>query len=41
MTNMYGDDLELIQINNGDELRIDITIGLTGLKNLQLRLLKV
>jgi hypothetical protein len=25
-----GDDTELIQINDGDELRIDITIGLTG-----------
>lgn len=31
INNQYvGDDLELIQINNGDELRIDITIGLTG-----------
>ena len=31
INNQYvGDDLELIKINNGDELRIDITIGLTG-----------
>jgi hypothetical protein len=31
INNQYvGDDLELVQINNGDELKIDITVGLTG-----------
>jgi hypothetical protein len=31
INNQYvGDDVNLIQINNGDELKIDIIIGLTG-----------
>jgi len=28
--NYYGDDVDLIQINDGDKLRVDITIGLTN-----------
>ena len=31
INNQYvGDDLDLVQINNGDELKIDITVGLTN-----------